>query len=69
MKIQKFKTNIKSTGCLATASPALNEALGEDAWKVDVNNLQKTLTVTGDVNENEVIVAVKEAGFIAEPIA
>jgi len=69
MKIQKFKTNIKCTGCLATASPALNEALGEDAWNVDVNNLQKTLTVTGDVNENEVIVAVKEAGFIAEPIA
>ena len=69
METQKFKTNIKCSGCLAKVTPSLNEAAGEDNWEVDVNDPQKTLTVVGDISANEVIASVKEAGFVAEPIA
>lgn len=69
METQKFKTNIKCTGCLARVTPILNETAGKDNWKVDVNDPQKILTVIGDVNVNEIIATVEEAGFRAEVIA
>jgi copper chaperone len=67
MNALKFKTNIKCSGCVAKVTPVLNEVLGEDNWEVDIENPEKTLTVTADdVTEKEVIEAVKEAGFNAE---
>ena len=34
----KLKTTIKCSGCIATATPFLNEAVGENNWTVDVQN-------------------------------
>lgn len=68
MEALKFKTNIKCTGCLAKVTPALNEAVGEDNWEVDLQDPNKTLTVVADSSENEVVAAVKEAGYEAEKI-
>ena len=64
----KFKTNIKCTGCLAKVTPHLNEAAGENNWKVDLEDPQKTLTVQSSITEPEILAAVKEAGFEAEKI-
>ena len=68
MEALKFKTNIKCTGCLAKVTPALNETVGEDNWEVDLEDPNKTLTVVADAPENEVIAAIKEAGYEAEKV-
>ena len=67
MSTLKFKTNIKCTGCLASVTPHLNEAEGIESWKVDLDNPDKTLTVeTDQLKEEDVIAAVKKAGYEAE---
>lgn len=66
METIRFKTTIKCSGCVAKATPFLNEALGEDNWKVDYNNPSKILTVEGDTNEAKIKEAVEKAGFKAE---
>jgi copper chaperone CopZ len=71
MNTQKFKTNIKCSGCLATATPFLNAVVGEDNWEVDLQTSQKTLTVVteSEVSENKIIEAVVQAGYTAEKVA
>lgn len=68
MQTAQFKTTIKCSGCVANATSHLNKAAGENNWEVDVQNPQKVLTVKaeGNINEEEIIKAVKEAGYKAE---
>jgi copper chaperone CopZ len=68
METLKFKTNIKCTGCLAKVTPSLNETVGENNWKVDLEAPDRTLIIENSTSENEVVAAVKEAGFEAEKI-
>ena len=69
MKTIQLKTNINCGGCVAKVTPALNEAIGENNWQVDTQNRGKILTVSGtEVNKDEVIKAVKKAGFKAEEV-
>jgi copper chaperone len=68
METLKFKTNIKCSGCIATATPFLNEALGEHTWEVDTNNLLKILTVVSEKDEANIIKTVEKAGFKAEKL-
>lgn len=69
MKTIQLKTNINCGGCVAKVTPALNEAIGENNWQVDTQNPGKILTVSGtEVNKDEVIKAVKKAGFKAEEV-
>ena len=68
MKTYKFKTNINCGNCVAKVTPELNELQGMDAWKVDTNDKDKTLTASGEnLKEEEVMQAVKRAGFTATP--
>lgn len=66
METTKFKTTIKCSGCVANVTPFLNDALGEDNWKVDFNNPAKILTVVGEKDTAKVIQAVEKAGYKAE---
>lgn len=68
METTQFKTTIKCSGCVAKATPFLNEALGEDNWEVDTNNPAKVLTVVGEADQNKVIEAVEKAGYKAEKL-
>lgn len=68
METLKFKTNIKCSGCIETVTPALNKTVGKDNWEVDLQDPNKTLTVTGEASENEVVTALKESGYQAEKI-
>jgi copper chaperone len=68
METTKFKTTIKCSGCVAKVTPFLNEALGEDKWKVDVNDASKVLTVVGEPDKSRIIGAVEKAGFKAEAL-
>ena len=66
----KLKTTIKCSGCIATATPFLNEAVGENNWTVDVQNPDKVLTIKNghSISPETVIKAVQVAGFKAEKL-
>ena len=69
MKTVQFKTNIKCTGCLGKVTPALNETAGEDNWEVDLQSLDKVLTISADdINETKIREAVEKAGYKAEKL-
>jgi copper chaperone len=66
----KFKTNINCSGCVAQATPFLNETCGVGNWEVDTNDPGKVLTVrSGDISSKEVQEAVEKAGFRVEQAA
>ena len=66
----KLKTTIKCSGCIATATPFLNEAVGENNWTVDVQNPDMVLTIKNghSISPENVIKAVQVAGFKAEKL-
>ncbi len=69
METVKFKTNINCGGCVAKATPKLNEETAIKNWKVDTEKPQKILTVeTDDLKAKEVVEIVNKAGFNAEEI-
>ena len=64
MKTLKFKTNINCNNCIRSVTPFLNEVDSIEEWKVDIENEDKILTVESeDGSENDVVEAVKKAGF------
>lgn len=66
MKTIEFKTNIMCASCVAKVTQNLNEAVGEQNWKVDIQHPDKVLTVsTSDLAEDDVIQAVIKAGYKA----
>ena len=68
MKTYKFKTNINCGNCVAKVTPELNELQGLEEWKVDTSDKDKTLTAIGpQLEEDQVVEAVKRAGFNAKP--
>ena len=69
MKTLKFKTNINCNGCIANVTPSLNQVQGILKWDVDISNPLKILSVeTENINEDEIITMVKNAGYKAEKI-
>lgn len=62
----KFKTNINCSSCVARVTPFLNQVPGVQEWRVDTENKDKILHINGDVSAEEVIKAVKEAGYDIE---
>lgn len=67
MSTYKFKTNIKCGACVSAVTPHLNDAVGEDHWKVDLQSSDRILTVDAE-NEQQVQEAVKKAGYQAEKV-
>jgi copper chaperone len=68
METKKFKTNIKCSGCVATVTPHLNEAVGEANWSVDLADPSRILSVNGDTSESKIVEAVQKAGFKIEKV-
>ena len=65
----KFKTNIKCGGCIATATPFLNQSKGIISWNVDTIDPLKIMTVeTEGVSAEEITSVMKIAGYQAELI-
>jgi copper chaperone len=70
MKTIQVKTNIMCGSCVAKVTPVLNEVAGQNNWKVDTVDPRKILAVTSDtLNENDVIVAVEQAGYKAQKLS
>ena len=69
MKTVQFKTNINCGGCIAKATPTLNEVVGAGQWTVDTQNPNKVLTISNDnVNEIQLKQALDKVGFKSERI-
>lgn len=70
MEALKFKTTIKCSGCVAQATPFLDQAVGEDNWKVDILNPDKVLTIETKegISEQTIVKAVQDAGYKAERV-
>ena len=68
METKKFKTNIKCTGCIATVTPFLDEAVGERQWEVDLTDPARTLTVKTEADKDVVVKALERAGYKAEEL-
>ncbi len=68
METLKFKTNIKCGGCVATVTPHLNEAVGENNWQVDLADERRVLSVSANVSPAEVEEALKKAGYKGEKL-
>lgn len=70
MKTIELKTNIMCGSCIAKVTPVLNEVVGENNWRVDIQNPKKILTLTtDDGDKNEVIKALQKIGYKAEELA
>ena len=70
METIQLKTNIKCSGCVAAVTPFLNEAVGENNWKVDIQSPDKTLNVEArNVNKKEIVEAIEKAGYTAQELS
>ncbi|MBS1509169.1 MAG: heavy-metal-associated domain-containing protein [Bacteroidetes bacterium] len=70
METTSFKTNINCMGCVAKVTAALDQAVGKDNWKVDIQNPAKILTTTNSgVKSQDIISAVEKVGFKIEALA
>ena len=70
METIQLKTNIKCSGCIAKATPFLNEAVGKDNWEVNIKDPNKVLTIAANnVTKNDVIKAVEKAGYTAQELS
>ncbi len=66
---QKFKTNLKCGGCLATVKPHLDK-VAEISYTVDLADANKILTVQAQnlAQIQKAVQAVVEAGFKIDPL-
>lgn len=68
MKALKFKTNINCSGCAGAVKPILDANKDIKAWDVDITDKNKTLTITGDIDEYQVKSILEKIGYKAEKI-
>jgi copper chaperone CopZ len=65
----RFKTNLKCGNCINAIYPDLNSLSGIISWKVDLTSRPSVLEVqTETATEQEIINAVKKAGYKIEPL-
>ena len=68
METMKFKTNIKCANCVAKVTPALNKLAGEGNWVVDLQDPNRTLSLKGMGDKNEINKALEGVGYKVESI-
>ncbi|MBD3750036.1 MAG: heavy metal translocating P-type ATPase [Sphingobacteriales bacterium] len=69
MENLKFNTNLKCSGCVAAIQPKMDQLANVTKWDVDLTQPVKVLTVEGEnLNEQEIVDAIKSAGYTADKI-
>lgn len=68
MEERKFKTSAKCMGCVNAIAEKLNKVVSQENWSIDLKSPDRVLTVKSSVPDEEIIGAVKEAGFKIEKI-
>jgi copper chaperone len=69
METLKFKTNVKCGGCVSAITPFLDQDQLISAWKVDLENPDRVLTVETAHPAGEIQELLKKAGYTATEIA
>ncbi|MEZ4905931.1 MAG: heavy-metal-associated domain-containing protein [Spirosomataceae bacterium] len=70
METLQFKTNINCGGCVAKVTPFLNQIEKIEDWKVNTDDPDKILTVSGeDLTCALIQESVAKAGFEAEQVS
>ena len=65
----KFKTSLSCNGCKSKLAPFLNEAEGISSWDIDLEDVDKTLTVHSDgITSGEVRKLIEQAGYTADEV-
>jgi copper chaperone len=68
METLKFKTNLKCSGCVAAVKNSLDAVKNVNSWEVDLVSPDKTLTVEGSADEDDIVAAFAKAGYQADPL-
>jgi len=66
----QFKTNLKGPQCIAAITPYLDAVIGLERWSVDLENVDKVLTVHVADPGHTILVAaaIEKAGYSAVAI-
>src|SRR4051794_30221573 len=62
MATRTYRTDLRCTACVAAIKPLLDADPHVQSWSADVENPDKTLTVTGDIAEPELAARLAKAG-------
>lgn len=62
----QFKTNINCGNCIQSVTPFLNQEMDIEHWEVDTEDPDKILTVETDLNPQQIVEIVEQAGFKIE---
>jgi len=70
MEILVLKTNISSKKQVKTVAPVLNGQESISRWNIDLNDIDKVLRIeASDIELDEVVHLIQEAGFYCEELA
>jgi hypothetical protein len=61
----KFRTNLRGTSCILTIAPFMDAVIGPKRWEVDLNDLDKVLTIhVADPGHVKLVAgAIERAGY------
>lgn len=63
MNTKRFKTNAACGGCVAQIATRLDRIIPHDRWSIDLSSPHRILTVPADTPDDQVLSAVREAGY------
>lgn len=66
MKMYRFKTNVKCSGCVAKIDHALERNPKSGTWKFDMDSHDKILEIRTELPPDEIAHMVNSAGYDAE---
>lgn len=69
METKHFKTSASCGGCASRIGKSLSKYVPESQFSIDTKHPDSILTITSELSNQQIIDAVKEAGYCAEFIS
>ncbi len=66
--MMQFKTNLRCGACVQTVEPFLDRIEGVERWNVDLQDVDRVLSVYGSMAPELVQAALSQAGYTAEQL-
>lgn len=66
METLQFKTNAKCSSCVEKISKEINGNPNIKSWNIDLTSVDRILTISSDLQPDEIVNIIKEVGFSAE---
>lgn len=68
MRTIELTTDLHCDNCVAKLRHRFDGISGIRSWQADLNDPHNTVTVTGELEQDEVIALIREAGYTARPV-